>query len=222
MTIVKKYRSNINIITIKSKVLTRYSDNMCKCMDIWRCIKIVAPWFSEREDLRAREMQRRRDSRCEWEREREADIYGRGVREALRLRDGASRFHDDARCVFPLFYLGMYLSFSFFMSLLPRYPSRMLRARLPHADTKNTDAYSLDERDEMARRRKKERSVISRLSGIAGFLKSCRSFSFRHRESVQFHETLSRYNLEIFEFLVGFVEFCSQNYTYTIKKSWNN
>lgn len=144
-----------------------------------------------------------RDTATSWrpvrarKRERQADIYGRGVREALKLRLLAT-----ALAVFTMMF-GASLSLSLFLSSLylgvPPFLSprslfdAVLLARLALSSPscrapKISTVVPWVRETRRTEGEEQERSVISRLSGIAGFLESCRSSPFPISNVPRFHE----------------------------------
>lgn len=121
--------------------------------------------------------ERRRDAALTGASERErttgGHIWSRGPRgsQVTLASDGASRFHDD---VLAHALASLYLGFPPFL-----FPHRPFPRRLSHAGhQKYRRLFHGWERRGGIRGWEQERSVISRLSGITGFLELCRSSPF--------------------------------------------
>jgi len=109
------------------------------------------------------------------ESERQADIYGRGAREALRLRLLAT-----ALAVFTMMCSHTRSSPSIweFLPFSPHVAPSHVVSLVPGTKNIYRRLFRGWERRGGTRGWEQERSVISRLSGIAGFLESCRSSPF--------------------------------------------
>lgn len=161
------------------------------CVDIGRDARAAVPPHRDPacgrgSPARATGMLRRRDDRCERERERDRRTYmvaGSARLSGYAVSDGASRFHDDARLSPP--------SIWWFLStaLLSRRLFLFATApRRPRAGTKNIDGCSAAERDETVRERESRREALFQdYRGLPAFWNRADRLHSRYRACLQFH-----------------------------------